>query len=344
MKPASCSIRKMPVFFASRLRRTRWFAAASAASLLLAWPVQGHANEFEFKQLNAPGQIRTQIHIPDDVQPIVPLDPKIVQPGVSLPAIRVTPGGVSNEAAVVGIRFRDEGGIERICSGLLLDGRHVLTAKHCTCHPNTYEVTNARDFPNDEKGWRDAVLEPGFQAGRPCRRMADMNAREGNDIAILTLSASLGAGATCASLLDNILPLPRWWALKQGGVTIAGYGATEPDGTVSGTRNSAVVPVNSRDCSPKLAQSLGCVAYREMIMGLSPPDIRLPDSCAGDSGGPAYIKVDGKLIPVALVSRAINIRRNNICGAGGIYTILGRSDILAWLHARLDSRRPEGCD
>ena len=77
-----------------------------------------------------------------------------------------------------------------------------------------------------------------------------------------------------------------------------------------------------------------------MIMGLRPSGVVLADSCPGDSGGPAYVLEARKFVPVGLVSRGVTVVSRNLCGTGGIYTLLGRDDLLAWLHKRLpDSSR-----
>jgi hypothetical protein len=261
----------------------------------------------------------------------------------------VATGEPSGERRIVGIEFVDSIGVRRICSGLYLDTLHVLTAKHCTCHQNDYRVTNDKDMFSPTAVWTDAVVEPSFRGGARCDKISDFNPEEGNDIAILTLKVPLRVAAetvtsACYSLVDNIRLLDVWRKARPRRISIAGFGATHEDGSSSGIRNSTNVAINSTDCATDATRSLGCVAYREMILGLRKPGEGPADSCPGDSGGPAYIVDNGEIMPVGIVSRSVNVKSASLCGGGGIYTLLGRTDIIAWLHKRLPGSGRSGCE
>jgi hypothetical protein len=60
------------------------------------------------------------------------------------------------------------------------------------------------------------------------------------------------------------------------------------------------------------------------------------DTCGGDSGGPVFWIQDGLAWLVGVTSRAApGVQQNATlhCGGGGIYTLIGRRDVHAWLRA-----------
>lgn len=80
------------------------------------------------------------------------------------------------------------------------------------------------------------------------------------------------------------------------------------------------------DCA--VANSGYCMGGTEMVI----QDIQsgTMDSCAGDSGGPAFINTAaGEWRLAGLISRAI--RSDGNCGPGGVYSSIYADDILTWL-------------
>ncbi|MCW1411078.1 S1 family peptidase [Rhizobium sp. 1AS11] len=255
------------------------------------------------------------------------------------PTLFIADGAPSDDRRVVAITFLDDQVRPRLCSGLYIDALHVLTAKHCTCHKNGYGVTNDGDVLDPKSVWTGARLEPGNQGGAPCTRLADFNMAEGNDIALLTLERPLSdgdKGRTCAgySLLQNVRLFDIWRRWGLGIAMISGYGRDPVNGGPQTIRRRAKVKINSPDCRVAAAKALGCVPYREMILGLSLSPRDRTDSCIGDSGGTAYLDYQGTMVPIGIVSRAVR-GSSRQCGAGGVYTMLGRADVTAWLNRRL---------
>lgn len=255
------------------------------------------------------------------------------------PKLFIAGGEPSADKRVVAITFLDDQARPRLCSGLYIDALHVLTAKHCTCHKNGYGVTNDDDALSPESLWTGAWLEPGNQGGAPCARLADFNMSEGNDIALLTLERPLSdgnKGNTCAgySLLQNVHLFEIWRRWGLGIATISGFGRDPVNGGPQTIRRLAKVKINSPDCRVAAAKALGCVPYREMILGLSLSPRDRTDSCIGDSGGTAYLDYQGTMMPIGIVSRAVRGSWRQ-CGAGGVYTMLGRADVTEWMNRRL---------
>jgi len=267
---------------------------------------------------------------------------KVIDGNVIVSILTVGPGSLPSEnRRVVGIVFYDERGESKTCSGLYLDARHVMTAKHCTCHGNEYRVTGTKNMNSAAATWTIARLQPFFQAGAACLAERDFKPREGNDIAILTLTSPLLDDKRrpvdqTTSMIGDIVPLDTWRASGPQEVLVVGYGSTTVDGLTTGTQNQAKMQLNSSDCGTRAAKSLGCRPYREMIIGLRRRNAPPTDACPGDSGGPAFVDLNGKQIPIGLVSRSIYGARPDVpCGDGGIYTLLGRTDVISWIGARL---------
>jgi secreted trypsin-like serine protease len=247
--------------------------------------------------------------------------------------MEVADGKIETDRRIVGISYVDSGGINRICSGLWISRDFVLTAAHCTCNSasGTYKVTNG---PEVDKDWRSA---------RFLRRINDAfcvtrQPSYGDDLAILKLDKPLpsdfGVKAKCDfSLLDDIVLGASWFKERPSRIQVAGYGFVG-DGAI-GERRSAAVGVNTLTCAEPAAQALGCWPLSEFILGAGLTDGAIRDTCAGDSGGPAYLIRNNKFMPIGIVSRGLPIRHpypnRGICGAGGIYTHLGRRNVIDWL-------------
>lgn len=239
-------------------------------------------------------------------------------------------GKESQNQFVVGIFFRDEHGTASICSGLNLSENFILTAKHCTCHSNPFLATISQDMLSKTPVpiWRNAKLYS--QLGSQCRSLQSFNISEGNDLSLLKLEEPLASGTGgCADfgLVDRIHLEAFWAANSLPPIAVSGYGRDPAGAGSQEERLQANVSLNDWACS----RQPGCVAFKEFVLGVTPIGGIRFDSCRGDSGGPAFVTENGGMTPLGTVSRALPNQPAGDCGSGGIYTHLGRTDVVNWL-------------
>jgi V8-like Glu-specific endopeptidase len=128
------------------------------------------------------------------------------------------------------------------------------------------------------------------------------------------------------------------------GMEVVGFGRTGGCPTlekINVDKRRAFVPFRSFDCTTSYAQQyFGCVPGHEAALVATERDpltTCYPDTCGGDSGGPAYIKVhDVKnekdyLYLAAITSRGIP-GREDVCGRGGVYSLV-TPEVIRWMKA-----------
>lgn len=212
----------------------------------------------------------------------------------------VQPGGFPDCVAV-----GSAGGF--CCSGTLVGSNVVLTAAHCVrggcasrvyigndaTQPGTGTIINVK---RDENGMLLALVHPSYN---PFTSQ--------NDVALLILERDV----------DGVTPRRIATSAEIDGafyLSLVGFGYTSPVLRDYGIKNKVDVVVASNSCNSREAQEkYGCNADLEIVAGGNGVD-----SCNGDSGGPAYLIIDGEASLAGVTSRAT--RNSTVpCGDGGTY-------------------------
>jgi len=216
--------------------------------------------------------------------------------------MRTEPGEYP-DCCLVGRRYSD-GTRDWFCTGVLVHPRVVLTAAHCYDPPD-FVINRVALNTLDQKSLRDAeirrvrrvVVNPGYP-----RTM-------GNDISVLILKNEA-----------DVKPIPIASTADMAAATktmLVGFGSTNAMATKGfGIQRKVEVDIlrAAADDLDEAEDTLGFESDFEFVAGGEGHD-----SCNGDSGGPAYILVNGVRKVAGLTSRATE-GVTNPCGEGGIYT------------------------
>lgn len=181
-----------------------------------------------------------------------------------------------------------------ICTGVLLDSIHVLTAAHCVAlRPNAHlsflGVAHSQgDAASQAVEIASIDVHPDFALFR------DASQSSLHDIALLTLAAPV-ADAIPAPLSSQAAP-----AVGEE-LTAVGFGPiTGPTGP-AGIENDAILQVQT-------------ISPGEFTVAPQPS----PQPCFGDSGGPALSRTDSSQL-VGIASRAA-VDEDTNCSLGAVYT------------------------
>lgn len=268
---------------------------------------------------------------------------------------------------VYAVRYRNALGEEQLCTGTRLDSRHVLTAAHCGCGvPQSYELSNEVDV---SRQWRAPIVDRRNGSRRELRLSGAPilfdpswcrgTGRYGRDLALLKVDRNIlptdQTDEEQRELARDAPGAPLWAFLKETTrpgthLTVVGYGRTE-NGSI-GRRMRANVPVLTRDCAERIWWR-NCAPFAEMILAEAGSSSVQRDTCGGDSGGPVVVDMlmedpNPDLPPdvrqainvtalVGVTSRPAPLTQplaEARCGGGGIYTIVGRTDVFSWFAAQ----------
>jgi hypothetical protein len=192
-----------------------------------------------------------------------------------------------------------------VCSGVVVDRSHVLTARHCL--PAT-QVAVATEV-------KSATIQRAVVSVHTPPDPAV-------DLALLVLQEPLDVTLHPVRNRTDFEP-PR------GRVWLAGFGAQDPTGRLGfGTRHVTFDLAEGWGCDPAFGGLLGCHPSHELVLDGSGDR----DTCSGDSGGPVFEIIRRgdmcNLRLIAITSRAV-MRSTVACGQGGIYS---RVDVIwPWL-------------
>lgn len=222
--------------------------------------------------------------------------------GVGVDRSKIVGGNeTSGDPSVVMILAYGRGG--GLCTGEVIAPRAVLTAAHCV-DPNevgdvNFVIYNGPDMAkalfSDLVRAKEAIAHPDFN-------IDDVGG--GNDIGLLIFDRDITdkAGNPYALLDWNRKPITDEMVGQP--VRFVGYGVTsgDPQADDSGIKRETTTTLSS---------------YDDLLLGFDDPD---HNTCSGDSGGPAFMNIDGKETIVGVTSFGVTPFGGVDCENGGYNT------------------------
>ncbi len=196
-----------------------------------------------------------------------------------------------------------------ICTASILSPTILVTAAHCVeSEPAALRVVFGKDFNS-----KDMVVKPveAYQVSPiwPFRQAQELNT---GDIALVKFSGGLPAGYAPVKFLTDVTKLS-----DNMDVLLAGYGASKVV-QVQDPRTGGLVSDHQEAGKLRfVTTTIKKVAYTksEFLTESS----KGKSACHGDSGGPAYVEIDGELVVIGVTSRSVGDEQD-MCNVSAAYT------------------------
>lgn len=186
------------------------------------------------------------------------------------------------------------------CSGVLVAKNLVFTAGHCTgvtARPHQLQIV----FGTDLKGRTEKRKVLGGKVHPNWPKLTPEQEKNWGDIAVLKFEGEAPAGFVPASILSSNAKL------KNGmDIVLAGYGLTK--------MNPDIDPEKLMKVGVKLSDA----KYSETEVLFKQHQGK--GACHGDSGGPAFATINGKMVLVGITSRSATLAGGSTCLEGSIYS------------------------
>lgn len=266
----------------------------------------------EPRSVSSPGRMLTRLYRRYDALVDV-LAEHLSDEGLRAALHRIVGGEPTSEfpeCCLVG-RKKPSGFEHWFCTGVLVHPRVVLTAAHCVgSSPPTIVGLSidrlASDTPNAEQiSIRRVVPHPSYS---PTTKLFD--------IAVMILRRDAVTRPVAIASTEELH--------ATSSTTVVGFGNSDVHSTTGfGIKRRVTVPITSmrRSAADDLDADEERLGYESDLEFVAGGDAK--DSCNGDSGGPAYVKVAGRRKVAGLTSRAAG-HPYFPCGEGGVYTRIDR--------------------
>lgn len=210
----------------------------------------------------------------------------------------------STVAIVASVLTQDDQEQQFICTGSLLTSNVVLTAAHCVPsgadfkQVSLYVVFNSdlhKLKKSDVRAVADYVVHPEYGN-------TGSEGEDAHDLALIKFAGFMAPGYQLAQFLDDES------LLKPGTkVTLAGYGLIETDGVNTKSDDRL------RKVEIEMAEEYG---KNEVILDQT----RGKGACHGDSGGPAFLEINGTQYVWGVTSRGAGKDGKDDCSYFSVYT------------------------